>query len=64
MLTNKNRSFQNSCAVQTGLSDFHKMTASVPKCCFAKAEPIKISLIKFLDHLFHKRMETYKIIIY
>ena len=37
-LTNKNRSFQNSCVIETGLSDFHKMTFSVLKCYFAKAE--------------------------
>ena len=28
MLTNKNCSFQNSCAIETGLYDFHKMTVS------------------------------------
>ena len=26
MLTNRNRSFQNSCVIDTGLSDFHKIT--------------------------------------
>ena len=39
MLTIKNRSFQNSCAIQTGLLDFHKMTVSVLKCYFTKAKP-------------------------
>ena len=39
MLTNKNRSFQGSCVIETGLSDFHKMTVSVLKCYFEKAEP-------------------------
>ena len=29
LLTNKNRSFQNSCVIDTGLSDFHKMTVTV-----------------------------------
>ena len=38
VLTNKNRGFQNSCAIDTGLSDFYKMTASVLKCYFMKAE--------------------------
>ena len=28
MLTNSNRSFQNSCTIETGLSDFHKMIVS------------------------------------
>ena len=71
MLTNKNRSFQNSCAIETGLSDFHKMAVSVLKCYFAKVElkvtfigTIIISLMKVLDHLFLTRMETYKIIMY
>ena len=39
MLTNKNCSFQNSCAIETGLFDFHKMAVSVLKCYFAKVEP-------------------------
>ena len=29
MLTNRNRSFQNSCVTDTGLSDFHKLTVTV-----------------------------------
>ena len=29
MLTNKQRSFQNSCVIDTGLSNFHKMTVTV-----------------------------------
>ena len=37
MLTNKKRSFRNSCTIETALSDFHKIT--VFKCYFAKAEP-------------------------
>ena len=28
-LTNRNKSFQNSCIIDTGLFDFHKMTATV-----------------------------------
>ena len=28
-LTNSVQSFQNSCALETGLSDFHKMTVTV-----------------------------------
>ena len=34
MLTNAYRSFQNSCAIETGLSDFHKMTVTVIKTYF------------------------------
>ena len=71
MLTNKNRSFPNSCATETGLSDFHKMTASVLNVILRKRSrksyfigTTKISLMKVLDHLFLTRMETYKIIMY
>ena len=39
MLTKKKLSFQSSCATETGLSDFYKMTVSVLKCYFVKAEP-------------------------
>jgi exonuclease III len=42
MLTNKKRSFQNSMTVETGLSDFHKMTVTVLKSHFKKKEPIEI----------------------
>ena len=31
MLTNSPNSFQNSCAIETGLSDFHKITAIILK---------------------------------
>ena len=36
ILTNKPRSFQNSCTFETGLSDFHKMTITVLKMHFKK----------------------------
>ena len=42
MLTNKKHSFQNSKAIETGLSDHHKMTVSVLKIFFKKMKPIKI----------------------
>ena len=29
MLTNRNTSFQNSCVIDRGLSDFHKMTVTI-----------------------------------
>ena len=38
MLTNPHRSFQNSCAVETGLSFYHKMTLIVLKCFQNKNE--------------------------
>ena len=39
MLTNSHRSFQNSLAIETGLSDFHKMTVTVLKMTFLKLTP-------------------------
>ena len=39
ILTNRPRSFQNSCTFETGLSDFHKMTLTVLKSSFAKQKP-------------------------
>ena len=36
IITNKPRSFQNSCTFKTGLSDFHKMTLTVLKSHFEK----------------------------
>ena len=36
IITNKPRSFKNSCTFEIGLSDFHKMTLNVLKLCFAK----------------------------
>ena len=38
MLTNRQRGFQNSCAIDTGLSDFHKMTVILLRSSFLKAE--------------------------
>ena len=38
VLTNSNRSFQNSCTIETGLSDFHKMIVTVLKIYFQKRE--------------------------
>ena len=32
MLTNRRRSFQISCAIDTGLSDFHKVTVTELRC--------------------------------
>ena len=43
MLTNKKLSFQNSDTIETGLSDFHKMTVTVMKKYFKKRDPIIIS---------------------
>ena len=39
MLTNPYRSFQKSCAIETGLSDFHRIVATVMKAHFQKQKP-------------------------
>ena len=39
ILTNRPKSFQNSSVVETGLSDFHKMTLTVMKTTFEKLKP-------------------------
>ena len=44
ILTNYPLSFQNSCVIETGLSDFHKMVRTVMKTTYRKLEP-KIYII-------------------
>ena len=39
ILTNSHYSFKNSCVMETGLSDFHKMIVSVMKTSFQKLKP-------------------------
>ena len=39
MLTNKNRSFQKSCVIDTRLSDFRKMTVTVLRSHLNKVGP-------------------------
>ena len=43
ILTNCKHSFQNTITLTTGLSDFHKMTVTVLKTEFVKADPLQIS---------------------
>ena len=47
MLTNFNRSFQNSCTIETGLSDFNKMIVTVLKIYFQKWEA---KVINYTDY--------------
>ena len=47
ILTNKRNSFLNSQTIETGLSDFHKMTITVLKSFFQKQEPVTI---KYRDY--------------
>ena len=46
-LTNSPSSFQNTMAISTGLSDFHKMILTVCKCTFVKAAP---KVIRYRDY--------------
>ena len=43
MLTNRDKHFQNSSTIETGLSDFHKMTITVLKTTFQKLSPTLIN---------------------
>ena len=59
IITNRPKSFQNSMALETGLSDFHKMTLTVMKVFYKKQKPtlshttaIKIFLMRFLWLIF------------
>ena len=47
ILTNCLGSFQSSCVIETGLSDFHKMIVPVMKTCYGKIEP---SVINYHDY--------------
>ena len=44
ILTNRPRSFKNSVAIETGLSDHHKMVVTVLKCHFVRIQPQKYPL--------------------
>ena len=55
MLTNKKENFMHSLALETGLSDHHKMTLAVLKSTFVKQKPIKLnyrSYTKFDENMF------------
>ena len=47
ILTNRPRSFQCSQVIETGLSDFHKMTVTVMKSYFKKQEP---KIVNYRDY--------------
>ena len=46
-LTNNYRSFLSTCALSSGLSDFHKLVVTVMKTTFPKANPKKIFYRKY-----------------
>ena len=47
ILTNRKYHFQNTFAMITGFSDFHKMTVTVLKSKFVKSDPLQI---KYRDY--------------
>ena len=49
MLTNRHRSFHNSKTIETGLSDFHKMTVTVLKTFLQKKSPILVRYRSYKD---------------
>ena len=50
ILTNKYRSFQNTTVIETGLSDFHKLTATVLRKYFKNRSPRIISYWKYKNY--------------
>ena len=48
--TNRPKSFQSTCVIETGLSDFHRTTVSVLKMHFQKLSPRIISYRDFSNH--------------
>ena len=51
ILTNVQRSFQNTCEIETGLSDFHLMALTVLRKSFKKLRPTIISYRCFNNSL-------------
>ena len=47
ILTNHPKSFQQSCTLETGLSDFHKLTITILKTFFKKQEP---KIVRYRDY--------------
>ena len=61
ILTNSPYSFQHSCVIETGLSDFHKMIVSVLKTTFQKLKPKIVhygDYTKFSNEDFRKELLT------
>ena len=61
ILTNRKRSFQDSMAVETGLSDHHKMVVTVLKTFCKKKDPITINYRcykKFNENIFRDELKN------
>ena len=50
ILTNRPKSFQSTCVIETGLSDFHRMTVSVLNMHFRKLPPKVITYRNFSNY--------------
>ena len=57
ILTNKPRSFQHSCVIETCLSDFHKMTVTAMKTFFEKCQP-RVVYYKDYKHFENNKFRT------
>ena len=61
ILTNRGRNFQQTTAVETGLSDFHKMVVTVLKASFEKQGPNVVNYRdyrNFRDDVFRQDLQT------
>ena len=66
MLTNRGRNFQQTTAIETGLSDFQKMVVTVLKTSFDKQKPNVVNYRDyrnfrdevFFDRIFRKELLT------
>ena len=55
IISNATRSFQSTCAIDTGLSDFHLMTLTVLKKSFRKLQP------RLFNYRSYKNFSSYSI---
>ena len=58
ILTNKDKSFQSTCVMETGLSDFHRMTISVLKMHFRQLLPKVVSYRDFENERFMNSLQS------
>ena len=63
MFTNSYRGFQNSCAIETGLSDFHMMAVTVLKGYIQKQKPKVVTYRdwKNFSENYYKQKITYEL---
>ena len=55
ILTSFSRSFQNSCAIERGLSDFHKLVVTVMKTTYKKSQP---KLINYCSYKYFSKITS------